>query len=125
MYEKEIVYALGYVSVFGHGSRVGLGPADRLEPEYHFVVWLHDGGKVTFSLDAHPVVTHSDGMLVVSAAESRVEYAHSSVRKFTIEEVEEVPEEPEPDPTPEAEHYLVVWPIAVPASVFPLSSIPA
>lgn len=58
-------------------------------------------------------MTHSDGMLVVSAAESRVEYAHSSVRKFTIEEVEEVPEEPEPDPTPdptpEAELYFVVW----------------
>ena len=85
------------------------------EPEYHFVVWLHDGGKVTFPLDAHPVVTHRDGMLVVSAAESSVEYAHSSVRKFTIEAVEEVPEEPEPDPTPEpnptpeAELYVVVW----------------
>lgn len=75
--------------------------------EYHFVVWLHDGGKVTFPLDAHPVVTHREGMLVVSAAESRVEYAHSSVRKFTIEEVEEVPEEP--DPTPESELYFVVW----------------
>lgn len=75
------------------------------EPEYHFVVWLHDGGKVTFPLDAHPVVTHSEGMLVVSAAESRVEYAHSSVRKFTIEEVEELPEEP----TPDSELYFVVW----------------
>lgn len=85
------------------------------EPEYHFVVWLHDGGKVTFPLDAHPVVTHREGMLVVSSRESSVEYAHSSVRKFTIEAVEELPEEPEPDPTPEpdstpeAELYFVVW----------------
>ena len=77
------------------------------EPEYHFVVWLHDGGKVTFPLDAHPVVTHREGMLVVSSRESSVEYAHSSVRKFTIEEVEEVPEEP--DPAPEVELYFVVW----------------
>ena len=57
------------------------------DPEYNFVVWLHDGGKVSFPLEAHPKVTHSDGTLVVSSEESRVEYAHSSVRKFTIEEV--------------------------------------
>ena len=75
------------------------------EPEYHFVVWFHDGGKVAFPLKTHPVVTHSDGILIVSAAESKVEYAHSSVRKFTIEEVEEVPEKP----TPDAELYFVVW----------------
>lgn len=84
-------------------------------PEYNFVVWLHDGGKVAFPLDVHPVVTHSDGTLVVSSGENRVEYAHALVRKFTIEEVEVVPEEPtpdptpEPEPTPEAEFYFVVW----------------
>ena len=85
------------------------------EPECHFVVWFHDGGKVSFPLDTHPVVTYSDGMLVVSSVMSRVEYSHSLVRKFTIEEVEEVLEEPAPDstldsePTPEAELYFVVW----------------
>lgn len=52
--------------------------------EYNFVVWLHDGGKVSFPLDAHPVVTHSDGTLVVSSVSNRMEYAHSSVCKFTL-----------------------------------------
>ena len=83
------------------------------EPEYHFVVWLHDGGRVSFPLEEHPVVTHSNGILAVSSGDAAVEYAHASVRKFTIEEVEEVPDEPtpgpEPTPDPATELYFVAW----------------
>ena len=84
-------------------------------PKYNFVVWLHDGGQVSLPMDEHPVVTYSDGNIVVSTTDSRVEYAHADVRKFTIEEVEEVPDvptpEPEPEPTPDPtpEFYFVVW----------------
>ena len=67
-----------------------------LEPKYSFVVWLHDGGMVSLSLDEHPVVTYSDGSIVVSTTDSRIEYAHTAVRKFTIEEVEVVPDVPTP-----------------------------
>lgn len=87
------------------------------EPKYSFVVWFHDGGKVSLSLDEHPVVTYSDGNIVVSTTDSRIEYAHAAVRKFTIEEVEVVPDVPTPDPEPEPtpdpepipEFYFVVW----------------
>lgn len=95
-----------------------------LEPKYGFVVWFHNGSKVTLSLDEHPVVTYSDGNIVVSTTDNRVSYVHTNVRKFTIEELEQLPEpeptpdpepEPEPDPTPDPEpnptpeFYFVVW----------------
>ena len=60
------------------------------EPVYSFVVWLHDGGRVSFPLEEHPVVTHRDGMLVVSSNDAVVEYAHSAVHKFTLTD-EEIP----------------------------------
>ena len=53
-------------------------------PGYNFVVWLHDGGRVSFPLEEHPVVTHREGVLVVSSLDASVEYAHSAVRKFTL-----------------------------------------
>ena len=56
------------------------------ELKYNFVVWFHDGGKVSLPMDEHPVVTYSDGNIVVSASNSGGEYAHAAVRKFTIEE---------------------------------------
>ena len=96
------------------------------EPKYSFVVWLHDGGKVSLSLDEHPVVTCSDGNIVVSTTDSRIEYAHAAVRKFTIEEVEVVPDvptlDPEPEPTPE--FYFVVWMHSGARISFPLAEHP-
>lgn len=81
-----------------------------LEAVYNFVVWLHDGGRVSFPLDSRPVVTHREGVLVVSANDSEVKYLHSAVRKFTIEEVEGGPDPtPEPEPEPAPELYFVVW----------------
>lgn len=85
------------------------------EVEYSFVVWFHDGGQVSFPLKSHPVVTHREGTLVVSADDSEVEYLHSSVRKFTLEEAldEEPLPNPDPDPTPDPEPapelYFVAW----------------
>ena len=65
-----------------------LSYAQRADSElkYCFVVWLHDGGKVSLPLDERPVVTYSDGNIVVSTSNSGGEYAHAAVRKFTIEE---------------------------------------
>ena len=56
------------------------------ELKYNFVVWFHDGGKVSLPMDEHPVMTYSDGNIVVSASNSGGEYAHAAVRKFTNEE---------------------------------------
>ena len=49
-----------------------------LEAVYNFVVWLHDGGRVSFPLDSRPVVTHREGILVVSANDSEVKYLRTS-----------------------------------------------
>ena len=70
------------------------------DPKCNFVVWFHDGGKVSLPMDEHPVVTYSAGNIVVSTTDGRVEYGHAAVRKFTIEEVEVVPDVPTPDPDP-------------------------
>ena len=81
------------------------------EAEYSFVVWLHDGGRVSFPLDSRPVVTHREGTLVVSSDGSEVEYSHSAVRKFTLEETlgEEPVPTPDPTPDPSVELYFVAW----------------
>ena len=54
------------------------------EPKYNFVVWSHDGGRVSLSLDEHPVVTYSDGDIVVTTSQEQLTYAHADVRKFTL-----------------------------------------
>lgn len=98
------------------------------KPKYSFVVWFHDGGKVSLSLDERPVVTYSGDNIVVSTTYNRVEYAHTEVRKFTIEEVEQFPDvpapetEPTPDPTPE--FYFVVWLHSDARISFPLAEHP-
>lgn len=71
------------------------------EPKYSFVVWLHNGDKVTLPLGEHPVVTYSDGNIVVSTTDDQIVYPHTSVRMFTIEELEQLPDDPAPDPEPE------------------------
>ena len=102
------------------------------EPKYNFVVWFHDGGKVSLPMDEHPVLTYSDGNIVVSTTDSRIEYAHTAVSKFTIEEVEVVPDVPTPDPEPEPtpdpepvpEFYFVVWMHSGARISFPLAEHP-
>ena len=91
--------------------------------EYNFVVWLHDGGRVSFPLVEHPVVTHRDGMLVVSSHDAAVEYAHSAVRKFTLEEAVVQPE-PTPEPEPAVELYFVAWFHSGARIAFPFSERP-
>lgn len=98
---KRKIFPLAALLLFASPSLCQSQPS---EPEYSFVVWLHDGGRVSFPLEEHPVVTHSNGTLVVSSAESRVEYAHASVRKFTLEEAVV-----QPDPEPSVDLYFVAW----------------
>lgn len=54
------------------------------DPKCNFVVWFHDGGKVTFPLTEHPVVTYSDGDIVVTTSKEQLIYAHAKVHKFTL-----------------------------------------
>lgn len=94
------------------------------DSKYSFVVWLHDGGKVSLPMDEHPVVTYSAGNIVLSTTDGRVEYGHAAVRKFTIEEVEVVPDVPTPDPDPTPEFYFVVWMHSGARISFPLAEHP-
>lgn len=73
-----------------------------LELQYSLVVWFHDGEKVSFPLAEHPVVTCSDGNIMVSTTDGSAKYAYTLVRKFTIEKVKELPEAA-------SELYFVVW----------------
>ena len=54
------------------------------EPEYHFVVWLHNGARISFPFVEHPRLTYSDGDIVVTTSQEQLSYPHASVRKFTL-----------------------------------------
>ena len=88
-----------------------------LELQYSLVIWFHDGGKVSLPFAEHPVVTYSDGNIMVSTTDGSAEYAYTSVRKFTIEEVTELPEA-------DAELYFVVWMHSGARISFPLAEHP-
>lgn len=83
----------------------------------NFVVWLYDGTKISLPFDSHPVVTYNNNILFLNSANGCIEYPCEKVRKFTIEEVEVLPDMPTPDPDPEPtpdpepipEFYFVVW----------------
>ena len=53
-------------------------------PKYNFVVWFQDGGKVSFSMDEHPVMIYADGDIVVTTSQEQLTYAHDEIRKFTL-----------------------------------------
>lgn len=94
--------SVAWVDANGKVTAVGVGATDvtvttsngikatcRVEvtkPDYNFIVWTHDGEKITFSLDNHPVVTRSDEQLVVTTANTIVEYPSEQVHKFTMED---------------------------------------
>ena len=128
MYLSLRKVALAFVAVLLAHSANAQQAASELK--YNFVVWLHDGGQVTLPMDEHPVVTYSDGNIVVSTTDSRIEYAHTAVNKFTIEEVEPLPDVPTPDPEPEPtpdpapEFYFVVWMHGGARISFPLTEHP-
>lgn len=71
---------------------------------YNFVVWLYDGSKISFPLEAHPLVTYYDGTIVVSSDEGLVKYPQAQIRKFTIEKVVNYPDHPLDTP-----FYFIVW----------------
>ena len=53
-------------------------------PKYSFVVWFHDGGQVSFPFEEHPVLTYSDGDIVVTTSKEQLSYARALVHKFTL-----------------------------------------
>ena len=54
------------------------------EPVYYFVTWLNDGCRCAYALAEHPVVTYSDGELLLDTRHQQVSYAATEVRKFTF-----------------------------------------
>ena len=51
---------------------------------YSFVVWLYDGGKISLSLEDHPVVTYNNGNIIVTTLWEQLTYPNSSISKFTL-----------------------------------------
>ena len=53
-------------------------------PILYFVVWTHNDEKVAYLLSEHPVVTYSEGELLLSTLQQEVFYTASDVHKFTF-----------------------------------------
>ena len=54
------------------------------EPIYYFVAWLNDGSRTAYALGQHPVVTYTNGELLLTTTQQQVAYAAGDVRKFTF-----------------------------------------
>lgn len=54
------------------------------EPEYRFVVWLHNGARISFPFSEHPRLTYSEGDIVIATTNEQLVYPHAEVRKFTL-----------------------------------------
>ncbi len=54
------------------------------EPIYYFVTWLNDGSRYAYALAEHPVVTYSNGELLLETNAHQVSYSADEVRKFTF-----------------------------------------
>lgn len=78
--KKEITlpFVLMLVAVFSFAQNLAA------DPMYSFIVWFHNGGKVSFSLDDRPVITYNNGYVIVSSIGNRVECPHEQIHKFTF-----------------------------------------
>ena len=54
------------------------------EPIYYFVAWLNDGSRTAYALAQHPVVTYTNGELLLTTTQQQVAYAVADVHKFTF-----------------------------------------
>ena len=54
------------------------------EPIYYFVAWLNDGSRTAYALGQHPVVTYTNGELLLTTTQQQVAYTAGDVRKFTF-----------------------------------------
>ena len=54
------------------------------EPIYYFVAWLNDGSRTAYAFGQHPVVTYTNGELLLTTTQQQVAYAAADVRKFTF-----------------------------------------
>ena len=57
--------------------------------ETALIVHQKSGGTVQYAFREKPVVTYSDGYLIISASEASVSYPLSNMQKFTFGDVEE------------------------------------
>ena len=53
-------------------------------PIYYFVAWLNDGSRTAYALGQHPVVTYTNGELLLTTTQHQVAYTAGDVRKFTF-----------------------------------------
>ena len=73
--------------------------------ETALIVHQKSGGTVEFAFSEKPVVTYSDGYLIISVAEASVSYPLSNMQKFTFGELSSnytrivAPKEAAPQPT--------------------------
>ncbi len=59
-------------------------PDPTPDAELYFVVWFHNGARISFPFVEHPRLTYSDGDIVVTTSQEQLSYPHASVRKFTL-----------------------------------------
>ena len=69
------------------------------EPIYYFVAWLNNGNRYAYALDEHPVVTYSNGELLLDTRYEQISYPATEVRKFTFSASDNTHEEPLPPST--------------------------
>lgn len=60
-----------------------------IEPEYKLIVWAKDGSKASYRLNERPMLTYSDGNIVLSTTETIVEYNAMDINKYTFEELDD------------------------------------
>ena len=85
--ESIVEYSVGDVKKF------------TFEPLYYFVAWLNDGSRYAYALDEHPVVTYSNGELLLTTSSRQVVYQASNVHKFTFSASDITSDEPLPPTT--------------------------
>lgn len=73
------------------GTRIGVVEYSTIdikkftfEPIYYFVAWLKDGSRYAYALEEHPVISYSDGDLLLDTHTQRVVYSADEVHKFTF-----------------------------------------
>lgn len=82
------------VTVRTHNGREAVCQVEVERPVYQFNVWMADGGKLSYDLAEHPVLTYADGALRVATHREQVELDTADVHKFTFEDLtqERMPE---------------------------------
>lgn len=59
-----------------------------LPPTYYLLLWLRDGGRMSYPFNERPVITHKDAQVSISSHKGSVTYSHANVWKFTLSDKE-------------------------------------